>query len=329
MFVCVFRRCTAGVHLGYICFPLLVYISIFVCLQVVYGSMDPAANQGPYNYHYPQHPAPKYSNVPSSTGGKVYPGDYPPYPGYAAESFSPCKQQPMPLTYDASGYPTKEATPVKEKKPKKPEPQRISHQTYMALAFVVMLCFNCPIGLLAVGMAYYAQMAFREGDKTEGERRANIALCCSMLGILATIFIVIGVVWYSVKQKESWKFTVIRHISRNPEEDHTVIYTLYNHVKYVKICENHGQRPANAIDVDQAFVQELQVLCLPHYSPLQNRKKPSADPLQWHSQSCIPNVSSPALPCEAKRQYLLTFQVSRYCLVALRGSVNRIIPTNK
>ena len=109
----------------------------------------------------------------------------------------------MPLTYDASGYPTKEATPVKEKKPKKPEPQRISHQTYMALAFVVMLCFNCPIGLLAVGMAYYAQMAFREGDKTEGERRANIALCCSMLGILATIFIVIGVVWYSVKQKES------------------------------------------------------------------------------------------------------------------------------
>lgn len=75
-------------------------------------------------------------------------------------------------------------------------------QTYMGLALVVTLCFNCPIGLLALLIAYCSRKSWLSGKKGSASLQARISLVVSMLGILATIAIVIGVVWYAVRQKE-------------------------------------------------------------------------------------------------------------------------------
>ena len=47
----------------------------------------------------------------------------------------------------------------------------------------------------------------------------------------------------------------------------------------------------------------------------------STPDLYWWSVVVVNNTISDILPCKAKRQYLLTSQVSRYCLLALQSSI--------
>ena len=81
------------------------------------------------------------------------------------------------------------------------------HQTYMVLAVVVSACFNLPIGLLALLVSVKSQNSFKEGNLDSGRAKARCSLVLSMTGIVVTVAVVMGVVFYiASKHKEINKY---------------------------------------------------------------------------------------------------------------------------
>ena len=76
-------------------------------------------------------------------------------------------------------------------------------RTYFIVTVVVTLCFNCPIGLLAMLCSVYSHSAFCRGEVTRGRCLARLALLLSLFGIIVTISVVMSVVFYVTSESGS------------------------------------------------------------------------------------------------------------------------------
>lgn len=89
--------------------------------------------------------------------------------------------------------------PTMEDRDTLPEPKL--PQTYFTLAGLVTLCFNCPIGFIAVLFSKSAINNFKNGNISKGKLQARVALVLSMIGVIITMGIVIIVVIIALRQK--------------------------------------------------------------------------------------------------------------------------------
>ncbi|XP_067687642.1 uncharacterized protein [Haliotis asinina] len=62
--------------------------------------------------------------------------------------------------------------------------------TNIAVAFLVTLCFNFPLGALAIYYALMSAKAYRDGEKKKGAKRARISIYISLFSIVLTVLIV-------------------------------------------------------------------------------------------------------------------------------------------
>jgi hypothetical protein len=71
--------------------------------------------------------------------------------------------------------------------------------TNLPLACLVCLCFNFPIGIVAMFLSLSAARLYRDGKVEKGERRAKLSVCLSLISIVTTVLIVMAIVlWIAV-----------------------------------------------------------------------------------------------------------------------------------
>lgn len=68
--------------------------------------------------------------------------------------------------------------------------------THFAIACMVALCFNLPLGVIAMYLSLRAVTAFQEGRPKLGQTRSRWSIILSLLGITVTTLIVSSVVFY-------------------------------------------------------------------------------------------------------------------------------------
>ncbi|CAH1788451.1 unnamed protein product [Owenia fusiformis] len=69
-------------------------------------------------------------------------------------------------------------------------------ETYLTVAVVVTLCFNCPVGIVAMLFSFASFSSFQKGEQKEAIKQGRISCLISIFGMVLTIFVVIGVVLY-------------------------------------------------------------------------------------------------------------------------------------
>ncbi|XP_071101666.1 uncharacterized protein [Haliotis cracherodii] len=75
--------------------------------------------------------------------------------------------------------------------------------TNIAVAFLVTLCFNFPLGALAIYYALMSAKAYRDGQKKKGAKRARISIYISLFSIVLTVLIVMMVVLYMAMNRHA------------------------------------------------------------------------------------------------------------------------------
>jgi hypothetical protein len=69
-------------------------------------------------------------------------------------------------------------------------------ETYFVLSSVVTVCFNLPIGILALLCSWRALQSFQNGDMKTGRKQAKWAFCLSMFAMVLTVCLVMTLVFY-------------------------------------------------------------------------------------------------------------------------------------
>ena len=72
----------------------------------------------------------------------------------------------------------------------------IKGQSYMGLAVVVTVCFNCPIGIFAIIASMSALREFEAGNAKAGKVKASWSLLLSMFGMILTVAIMMTLVYH-------------------------------------------------------------------------------------------------------------------------------------
>ena len=90
-------------------------------------------------------------------------------------------------------------TEIKESK----NSQTQQHTTYvpdtnLPLACLVCLCFNLPLGAVAMYLSLSAARLYRDGNVHKGKRRAHFSVLLSLFSIVTTVLIVMAVVLWIV-----------------------------------------------------------------------------------------------------------------------------------
>ncbi|XP_046579200.1 uncharacterized protein LOC124286810 [Haliotis rubra] len=75
--------------------------------------------------------------------------------------------------------------------------------TNIAVAFLVTLCFNFPLGALAIYYALMSAKAYRDGEKKKGAKRARISIYISLFSIVLTVLIVMVVVLFMAMNRQA------------------------------------------------------------------------------------------------------------------------------
>lgn len=70
--------------------------------------------------------------------------------------------------------------------------------TNFTLACLVCLCFNFPLGAIAMYLSLSAARLYRDGDVKTGERRAKWSVLLSLFSIVSTVLVVTAMVLWVV-----------------------------------------------------------------------------------------------------------------------------------
>ncbi|XP_041374802.1 uncharacterized protein LOC121387678 [Gigantopelta aegis] len=77
--------------------------------------------------------------------------------------------------------------------------------TNILVACLITVCFNLPLGVLAIYYSLMAAKAYRDGMRKKGARRARISMWISLLAIVVTVLIVMSVVLWMAMSKRKGK----------------------------------------------------------------------------------------------------------------------------
>ena len=81
--------------------------------------------------------------------------------------------------------------------------------TNLTLACLVCLCFNIPLGLVAMYLSISAARFYRDGDPKQGERKAKCSVIISLFSIVTTVLLVMSyVLWITIETQNKRK---LRH----------------------------------------------------------------------------------------------------------------------
>lgn len=75
--------------------------------------------------------------------------------------------------------------------------------TNFTLATLVCLCFNLPLGAIAMYLSLTAARAYRDGKNEKGDVRANASVMLSLFSIVSTVLIVMSIVLWIVVEAQS------------------------------------------------------------------------------------------------------------------------------
>lgn len=75
--------------------------------------------------------------------------------------------------------------------------------TNLTLATLVCLCFNLPLGAIAMYLSLTAAKAYRDGKNDKGDFRANASVLLSLFSIVSTVLIVMSIVLWIVVSEQS------------------------------------------------------------------------------------------------------------------------------
>lgn len=75
--------------------------------------------------------------------------------------------------------------------------------TNFTLATLVCLCFNLPIGAIAMYLSLTAAKAYRDGKSDRGDFRAYASVLLSLFSIVSTVLIVMSIVLWIVVEDQS------------------------------------------------------------------------------------------------------------------------------
>ncbi|KAH3689119.1 hypothetical protein DPMN_191772 [Dreissena polymorpha] len=78
--------------------------------------------------------------------------------------------------------------------------------TNLTLACLVCLCFNIPLGLVAMYLSISAAKFYRDGDPKQGERKAKCSVIISLFSIVTTVLLVMSyVLWITIETQNKRK----------------------------------------------------------------------------------------------------------------------------
>ncbi|XP_050419511.1 uncharacterized protein LOC126832687 [Patella vulgata] len=120
------------------------------------------------------------------------------------DNFKPIKVQPTyenteSLTTVVVKDPKTKTTKVTTEKTSPVEAEDLPKEipnTNIAVGFLVTMCFNIPIGAVAIFFSLMAAKSYRDGNTKLGEKRTRYAMIISLLGIVVTVLFVMGAVLY-------------------------------------------------------------------------------------------------------------------------------------
>ena len=75
--------------------------------------------------------------------------------------------------------------------------------TNLPLACLVCLCFNLPLGAVAMYLSLSAARLYRDGKVEKGKRRAHFSVFLSLFSIVTTVLIVMAIVLWIVVNDEN------------------------------------------------------------------------------------------------------------------------------
>mgnify|MGYP000181579618 FL=1 len=109
---------------------------------------------------------------------------------------------------------TKSTEKVEIKKTDQVQPKgtNSSHTTYvpdtnLTLACLVCLCFNMPIGAIAMYFSLSAARHYRDGDAKKGENFTKYSVYLSLFSIITTVLIVMAyVLWVVLESQDKRNF---------------------------------------------------------------------------------------------------------------------------
>ena len=85
-----------------------------------------------------------------------------------------------------------------EQKSKTKTPASYVPDTNFSLACLVCLCFNLPLGAVAMYLSLSAARLYRDGKVEKGKRRAHFSVFLSLFSIVTTVLIVMAIVLWIV-----------------------------------------------------------------------------------------------------------------------------------
>jgi hypothetical protein len=97
--------------------------------------------------------------------------------------------------------PPTEAT--EHKKPNQQQRTTYVPDTNLPLACLVCLCFNFPLGVVAMYLSLSAARFYRDGNVVKGEKRAKLSVLLSLFSIVTTVLIVTAIVVWIVVDKQN------------------------------------------------------------------------------------------------------------------------------
>lgn len=86
--------------------------------------------------------------------------------------------------------------------------------TNLTLACLVCLCFNLPLGALAMYMSLSAARLYRDGNTNKGEKHAQCSVLISLFSIVTTVLIVMSIVLWIVINNQNERSQ--RELERSP-----------------------------------------------------------------------------------------------------------------
>lgn len=89
-------------------------------------------------------------------------------------------------------------TDTNEKSKAEHKPATYVPDTNLPLACLVCLCFNLPLGAVAMYLSLSAARLYRDGDVKNGEQRAKCSVLLSLFSIVTTVLIVMSIVLWIV-----------------------------------------------------------------------------------------------------------------------------------
>ncbi|KAL8606973.1 hypothetical protein ACOMHN_041362 [Nucella lapillus] len=117
-----------------------------------------------------------------------------------AEEIVELPTQPSPADDSPQSEAEGEATPYRRGRERRGEEVTHIPNTNFAIACMVTLCFNLPLGVVAVYLSLTAARAFRDGQAKQGHKRSRWSIVCSLLGIAFTTVLVSSIVLYIAMQ---------------------------------------------------------------------------------------------------------------------------------